>query len=89
MFALRAASGLVEVKFWCCGARTGTGLPFDSAVSADGLTLQCRQLVFRCLGTDIAQPGWHKWQTNYAASPNDAGFAVDRQGALCAETQVP
>ena len=68
---------------------TGIWTAFDSDVSADGLTLQCRQAVFRCLATDITQPGWHKWQTNYAASPNDAGFAVDRQGALCAETQVP
>ena len=27
MFALRAASGLVAMKFWCCVARTGLGLP--------------------------------------------------------------
>ena len=62
---------------------------FDSAVSADGLTLQCRQPVFRCLATDITQPGWHSWETNYAASRNDAGPAVDWQGALWAETRVP
>ena len=68
---------------------TGTWTAFDSAVSADGLTLQCRQPVFRCPATDITQPGWHTWQTNYAASPNDAGLAVDWQGALWAETRVP
>ena len=28
------------------------------------------------------------WQTNHAASPNDAGLAIDWQGALWAETQV-
>ena len=70
-----------------CEGETWTA--FDSAVSADGLTLQCRQPVFRCLATDITQPGWHKWQTNYAADPNDAGLAVDWQGALWAETRVP
>ena len=67
----------------------GTWTAFDSAVSADGLTLQCRQPVFRCLATDITQPGWHNWQTNYAADPNNAGLAVDWQGALWAETRVP
>ena len=68
---------------------TGTWTAFDGAVSADGLTLQCRQPVFRCLATDITQPGWHNWQTNHAASPNDAGLAVNWQGALWAETRVP
>ena len=68
---------------------TGIWTAFDSDVSADGLTLQCRQAVFRCLATDITQPGWHNWQTNYAASPNNAGLAVDWHGALCAETRVP
>ena len=68
---------------------TGTWTAFHSAVSADGLTLQCRQPVFRCLAADITQPGWHTWQTNYAASPNDAGLAVDWQGTLWAETRVP
>ena len=62
---------------------------FDSAVSADGSTLQCRQPVFRCLATDITQPGWHNWQTKYAASPTDAGLAIDWQGKLWAETRVP
>ena len=27
MFALKAASGLVQMKFWCCDARTGLGQP--------------------------------------------------------------
>ena len=67
----------------------GTWTAFDSDVSADELTLQCRQPVFRCLATDITQPRWHNWQTNYAADPNDAGLAVDWQGALWAETRVP
>ena len=35
----------------------GTWAAFDSAVSANGSTLQCRQPVFRCLATDITQPG--------------------------------
>ena len=67
----------------------GMWTAFDSAVSADGVTLQCRQPVFRCLATDITQPGWHQWQTNYAASPTDACLSVDWQGALWAETRVP
>ena len=67
----------------------GTWTAFDSAVSADGSTLQCRQPVFRCLATDITQPGWHKWETNYVANPNGAGLSVDWQGALWAETRVP
>ena len=37
----------------------GTWTAFDSAVSANGSTLQCRQAVFRCLATDITQPEWH------------------------------
>mgnify|MGYP003304394295 CR=1 FL=1 len=77
-----------EVLVLRCENETWTA--FDSAVSADGSTLQCRQPVFRCLATDITQPGWHKWQTNHAASPNnDAGLAVDWQGALWAEIRVP
>ena len=67
----------------------GTWTAFDSAVSADGLTLQCRQPVFRCLATDITQPGLHNWQTNYAANPDNAGLEEDWQGALWAETRVP
>ena len=66
-----------------------TWTAYDNAVSANGSTLQCRQPVFRCLATDITQPGWHKWETNYAANPNDAGLSVDWQGALWAETRVP
>ena len=60
-----------------------TWAAFDSAVSTDGATLQRRQPVYGL------QRGWHKWETNYAASPNDAGLAVDWQGALWAETRVP
>ena len=67
----------------------GTWTAFDSDVSADGETLQCRQPVFRCLGADITQPGWHKWETNSAASPNGSGVSSDWQGALWAETRVP
>ena len=76
-----------EVLVLRCENETWTA--FDSAVSADGSTLQCRQPVFRCLATDITQRGWHKWETNYAASPNDAGLEVDWQGELWAETRVP
>ena len=67
----------------------GTWTAFDGAVSADGSTLQCRQPVFRCLAEDITQPGWHKWETNYAADPNGTGLSVDWQGELWAETRVP
>ena len=76
-----------EVLVLRCEKETWTA--YDSAVSADGSTLQCRQPVFRCLATDITQPGWHKWETNYAANPNGAGLSVDWQGALWAETRVP
>ena len=61
----------------------------DSALTADRSLLQCRQPVFRCLATDITQPGWHSWQTNHAAGPDEHGLAVDWQGALWAETRVP
>ena len=71
----------------------GTWTAFDSAIiangNANGKLLQCRQPVFRCIGQDITQPGWHKWEINYAANANDAGFSVDWQGALSAETRVP
>ena len=76
-----------EVLVLRCEGETWTA--FDSAVSADGLTLQCRQPVFRCLVTDITQRGWHKWDTNYVASSNDAGLEVDWQGELRAETRAP
>ena len=76
-----------EVLVLRCESETWTA--FDSAVSADGLTLQCRQPVFRCLETDITQPGWHKWETNYDASPSDTGLSVNWQGELWAETRVP
>ena len=67
---------------------SGTWTAFDSAVSANGSTLQCRQPVFRCLATDITQPGWHTWETNYDATPNDAGFVVYWQGELWARIRV-
>ena len=67
----------------------GTWIAYDGAISADLKKNQCRQPVFRCLETDITQPGWHKWQTNYAASPNDARLDVDWKGELWAETRAP
>ena len=67
----------------------GTWTAFDSAVTGNGLTLQCRQPVFRCLSSVPTQRGWHKWETNHAASPNNAGLAVDWQGDLWVETRVP
>ena len=67
----------------------GTWTAFDGAVSADGLTLQCRHAVFRCLDTDITQPGWHQWQINCAANPNDDGLTVEWEGVLWAQTRVP
>ena len=67
----------------------GTWTACDSSISAFGGTLQCRQAVFRCLATDITQPGWYNWETNYAASPNGGGLAVDWHGGLWAETRVP
>ena len=67
----------------------GTWIAFVSAASADGSTFQCRQPVFRCLATDITQPGWHTWETNYSANANEACMEVDWQGELWAETRVP
>ena len=67
----------------------GTWTAYDSAVSADLSTLQCRQAVFRCLATDITLPKWHKWQINVAADAIESGHSVDWQGALWAETRVP
>ena len=67
----------------------GPWTAFDSAVGANGSTLYCRQPVFRCLATDITQPGVHSWETNHAANSTDASFEVDWQGTLGAETRVP
>ena len=68
----------------------GTWTAFDSALNADGLTLQCRQAVFRCIATDITKPGWYEWQTNLAADANNqAGLEVDWHGLLWAETRLP
>ena len=47
-----------EVLVLRCENETWTA--FDSAVSADGTTLQCRQPVSRCLATDITQRGWRE-----------------------------
>ena len=68
---------------------TGIWIAYDSSVSPDGLPHQCRQAVFRCLATDITQPGRHKWQTNYAASRTNAGSAENWHGELWCETRVP
>ena len=69
----------------------GIWTAFDCAVSADGSTLKVRQPVFRCHATNITQPGWHKWEINYAAH-RDASLGrpvADWQGELWAETRVP
>ena len=66
---------LGEVLVLRCHGETWTA--FDGAVSADGTTLQLRQPVFCCLADDIAQPGAHNWETNYAADPSGTGLSVD------------
>ena len=68
---------------------SGTWTAVHSALNANGSTLHCRQPVFRCLATNITQPGWHNWETNYDADPKDAGLLVDWQGELWAQTRVP
>ena len=67
----------------------GTWTAYDTDVSPDRKAINCRQAVFRCQGRDITQRGWHTWQINHNASPNDTGFSVDWQGTLWAETRVP
>ena len=68
---------------------SGTWTAFDSSVNKNGTRLQCRQPVFRCLATDITQPGWHEWQTNWAANVTDPGSSSEEwQGGLWAETRV-
>ena len=76
-----------EVLVLRCEGETWTA--FDSAVSADGSTLQCRQPVYCCLDTDMTRAGWHKWQTNLAADATDDGTEPNWQGGLLAETRVP
>ena len=67
----------------------GTWTAYDSDVNADGKTHQCRQAVFRCRdGADMAEPGWHCWEINDVASPNDTGVSVDWQTEVWAETRV-
>ena len=66
-----------------------TWIAFDSDVNADGKTLQCRQAVFRCRdGAGMTEPGWHCWEINDVASPNDTGVSVDWQTEVWAETRV-
>ena len=68
---------------------TGPWIAYDGALGADGTTLRLRQPVFRCLATDITQPGLHKWQINCAANPDNFCLEEDWQDAFCAETKVP
>ena len=81
----RARAG--EVLVLRCKNDTWTA--YDTAKMADGTTLHCRQPVVRCIGTDITQRGWHKWEINGLASPTDDGLEADWQGELWAETRVP
>ena len=67
----------------------GTWTAYDGEVSADGNILLCRQAVFRCVETDITQPGWHTWQTNELANRDNTGFSIEWQGELKAETRAP
>ena len=68
----------------------GTWFTFDSAFNAQGSRLHCRHAVFRCIGTDITQKGWHKWEINHAASRfNHAGLDFDWDVGVSAETRVP
>ena len=67
----------------------GSWTAFDSAVTANGTTLQCRQPVFRCRKTDPFEPGWHEWEINADADPSGNGISVEWQGALRALTRVP
>ena len=71
--------------------QNGTWTAFDGCRQAvdtallthdlDGLTLLCRQAVFRCIAKDITKPGWYEWQTNLAADANNqAGLEVDWHG---------
>ena len=65
----------------------GTWTAFDGAIN--GSTIQFRQPVFRCSASDITQPGWHAWETNEAADPNNTSHPVNWRGELWAETRVP
>ena len=90
MFALRTASGLVDVQCLVLRCSNGDWAAFGSAVSAYGTTLHCcRQAVSRCRATGITQPGWHCWETNYDANSTDAGLVADWHGELWAGAQVP
>ena len=64
-----------------------TWTAWDSmADSTDNTTVQCRQPVFRCK-ENITVAGWHFWQSNYAASTNNDGSAINWKGRLSAETK--
>ena len=66
-----------------------TWTAFDTALNANGSTLQCCQPVFRCSAEDITEPGWHRWEINCEASRYDVNYAVvDWQGELWAETRL-
>ena len=67
----------------------GIWTAYDAAFGPDGVTAQCRQPVFRCVATDITQPGWHKWETNRVASSANTVGDFEWRGALHAETRVP
>ena len=78
-----ARSNEVLVLRW----EMGTWTAFDSAlVGEQGLTLHCRQPVFRCVGKNITQPGWYTWESNWLVSPQGDGIASDWHGGLQAET---
>ena len=76
-----------EVFVLRCVHRNWTA--FDSALSYDGSIPHCREPVFRCFEKDITQPGWYYWEFNRAANRHDADFAVEWDGGMWAETQVP
>ena len=50
--------------------------------------VKCRQPVFRCVGANITEAGWHVWQTNQKADQHNNGQSVQWKGKLWAETRV-
>ena len=48
----------------------GTWTAYDTAINADGNTLQSREADFHWHATNITQPGKHQWETNYVAGPS-------------------
>ena len=66
----------------------GTWTAFDSVLSADGKTLECRQPVFRSHdGDDITLQGSHNWQMNDAASVGNDDSEEEWGDFLSAETR--